>query len=89
MNDRLRPLVTLKEAARLLGGVSVRHLYRMHGQGKVPFVHVGGRTMIRQSDLEALINAVVYVKSAKEEIPKGEVTYEESQHSEHKVRDLR
>jgi len=32
---------------------------------------------------------VVYVKSAKEEIPKGEVTYEESQHSEHKVRDLR
>lgn len=46
---------TLPEAARICG-LSVRTLYNLHDDGRLPFVKIGNRTLIRRSDLVALID---------------------------------
>jgi excisionase family DNA binding protein len=49
-----RLLVTVQEAAELLH-VSVRYVRSLMARGKIPVVRLGRRTLIRRSDLDALI----------------------------------
>lgn len=44
----------LPEAAHVIG-VSVRTLYNLNARGSLPFVKIGARTVIRRTDLEALL----------------------------------
>jgi excisionase family DNA binding protein len=49
-------LVPKKEAARILGGVSLRSVDRLIADGHLPAVTVGGRVLVRRSDLEAFVD---------------------------------
>jgi excisionase family DNA binding protein len=48
-------LVSVKEAARRLGGISYWTVSAWLSQGKLQRTKVGGRTMIRESELERVI----------------------------------
>jgi excisionase family DNA binding protein len=48
-------LIPVKEAARRLGGLSKWTIYAWFSQGKLQRTKVGGRTMIRESELEKVI----------------------------------
>jgi len=51
----LRPLLTAKQARRLLGGISKSTLWRLVRQGDLPVVRIGRRTFFRPEDLENLV----------------------------------
>jgi excisionase family DNA binding protein len=55
MNNEFEPLVSVEEAARLLGGLSKWTIYSWLSQGKLHRTKVGRRTMLRQSELFRLI----------------------------------
>jgi excisionase family DNA binding protein len=52
----VEPLISVKEAARQLGGVSPWTVYAWLSQGRLQRTKVGSRTMIRQSELLRVIN---------------------------------
>jgi excisionase family DNA binding protein len=49
-------LVSVKEAAKRLGGISPWTVYSWFGKGKLRRTKIGSRTMIRVSELRRLIN---------------------------------
>jgi excisionase family DNA binding protein len=49
------PLVSVQEAARLLGGISKWTIYAWCSQGKLHKTKVGRRTMLRQTELARVI----------------------------------
>lgn len=49
-------LLSIDEAARKLGGISKYTIQAWLSQGKLKRTKVGSRTMIRESDLAAVIN---------------------------------
>jgi excisionase family DNA binding protein len=51
----MEDLYSVQEAARRLGGVSRWTIYSWLSQGKLLRTKIGSRTMIRQSELEKLI----------------------------------
>jgi excisionase family DNA binding protein len=51
----MEKLVSIPEAAHLLGGVSVWTIRAWLSQGKLRRTKVGGRTMIRESELRRFI----------------------------------
>ena len=53
--SEFEPLVSVEEAARLLGGVSKWTVYAWLSQGKLHRTKVGRRTMLRQSELSRVI----------------------------------
>jgi excisionase family DNA binding protein len=53
----MEELVSIKEAARRLGGVSVHTVQAWISKGRLPRTKVGARTMIRERDLQAFISA--------------------------------
>jgi excisionase family DNA binding protein len=52
----MEPLYSIEEAARRLGGISKWTLFAWLSQGRLQRTKVGARTMIRQSELEKVIN---------------------------------
>jgi excisionase family DNA binding protein len=54
MNE-FEPLLSVEEAARLLGGISKWTVYAWCSQGKLHKTKVGRRTMLRQSELARVI----------------------------------
>jgi excisionase family DNA binding protein len=48
-------LYSVSEAAKLLGGISKWTVHAWLSQGKMQRTKVGGRTMIRESELEKVI----------------------------------
>lgn len=48
-------LISVDEAARLLGGISKWTVHAWLSQGRLQRTKVGGRTMIRESELEKVI----------------------------------
>jgi excisionase family DNA binding protein len=50
-------LISIGEAARRLGGLSVHTISAWLSRGRLPRTKVGARTMIRESDLRAFISA--------------------------------
>lgn len=58
-DDGMVPLlIPKKEAARILGGVSLRSVDRLIDAGTLPAVTVGGRVLVRRSDLEAFVDGL-------------------------------
>lgn len=59
LNDRqmraLEPLLSIEEAARRLGGISKWTVHTWLSQGRLQRTKVGGRTMIRESELAKVI----------------------------------
>jgi len=56
MDSRL--LVSAKEAAYRLGGISLRHLWALTApRGRIPCVRLGKRVLYRPCDLEAFLEA--------------------------------
>ena len=53
--SEFEPLVSVEEAARLLGGLSKWTIYAWLSQGKLHRTKVGRRTMLRQSELVRVI----------------------------------
>jgi excisionase family DNA binding protein len=51
----LEPLMSVEEAGRRLGGLSKWTIYAWLSQGKLQRTKVGGRTMIRESELEKVV----------------------------------
>jgi excisionase family DNA binding protein len=51
----LEELVSVEEAARRLGGISKWTVHAWLSQGKLRRTKVGGRTMIRESELQKVI----------------------------------
>ncbi|MBZ5722963.1 MAG: helix-turn-helix domain-containing protein [Acidobacteriia bacterium] len=49
-------LVSVEEAARRLGGISKWTIHAWLSQGKLQRTKVGGRTMIRESELQRVIH---------------------------------
>jgi excisionase family DNA binding protein len=49
-------LVSVEEAARLLGGISKWTVHAWLSQGRLRRVKVGSRTMIRESELQEVIH---------------------------------
>jgi hypothetical protein len=49
-----RLLHTISEARERLGGVSANTIYALFDLGELEPVKIGGRTMVRASDIEAL-----------------------------------
>ncbi len=52
--------LSISEAARFLG-LGRTKLYELIQHGDLPVVHLGGRTLIRRLDAEALLNAHKFV----------------------------
>lgn len=50
-------LLSIEEAARRLGGLSVYTIQAWLSKGRLPRTKVGARTMIRESDLRTFISA--------------------------------
>jgi excisionase family DNA binding protein len=48
-------LISVEDAARLLGGISKWTVYRWLSQNKMQRTKVGSRTMIRESELQKVI----------------------------------
>jgi len=66
-----RLLVSAREAAYRLGGVSVRHLWSLtQPRGPIPCVRLGRRVLYRPRDLEAFI--VSAARQSAEAKPLGE-----------------
>ncbi len=57
-------LLSVKEVARRLGGLSVYTVHAWLSAGKLPRTKIGSRTMIRESALEKFISAGDGGKSA-------------------------
>jgi excisionase family DNA binding protein len=53
--DRVDNLLSVEEAARRLGGISKWTVHAWLSQGRLRRTKVGGRTMIRESELEKVI----------------------------------
>jgi len=51
----MESLYSVEEAARLLGGISKWTVHAWLSQGKLRRTKVGGRTMIRESELQKVI----------------------------------
>ena len=51
----LEALLSIEEAARRLGGISKWTVYAWLSQGRLQRTKVGGRTMIRESELAKVI----------------------------------
>jgi excisionase family DNA binding protein len=51
----LEPLLSVEEAARALGGISKWTVHAWLSQGKLRRTKVGGRTMIRESELRRVV----------------------------------
>jgi excisionase family DNA binding protein len=51
----LEALLSIEEAAKLLGGISKWTVYAWLSQGRLQRTKVGGRTMIRESELAKVI----------------------------------
>jgi excisionase family DNA binding protein len=51
----MEELLSIQEAARRLGGISKWTLYAWLSQGRLQRTKVGGRTMIRESELAKVI----------------------------------
>jgi len=51
----LEPLLSVEEAARALGGISKWTVHAWLSQGKLRRTKVGGRTMVRESELQKVI----------------------------------
>ena len=51
----LNNLMSVEEAAKRLGGISKWTVYRWLSQGKLNRTKVGGRTMIRECELQKVI----------------------------------
>jgi excisionase family DNA binding protein len=49
-------LYSVEDAAQLLGGISKWTVYAWLSQGKLQRTKVGGRTMIRESELKRVMN---------------------------------
>lgn len=52
----MEELVSIEEAARRLGGISKWTVHAWLSQGKIQRTKVGGRTMIRESELAKVVN---------------------------------
>ena len=52
----MEKLYSIEDSARLLGGISKWTLYSWLSKGKLQRTKVGGRTMIRESELQKLLN---------------------------------
>lgn len=52
----LERLLSVEEAARALGGISKWTVHAWLSQGRLQRTKVGGRTMIRESELTKVIN---------------------------------
>jgi len=52
----MEQLLSVEEAARRLGGISKWTIHAWLSQGKLRRTKVGGRTMIRESELQKVIN---------------------------------
>ena len=52
----METLYSVEEAARRLGGISKWTIHAWLSQGRLQRTKVGGRTMIRESELEKVIN---------------------------------
>jgi len=48
-------LIPLDEAARLLGGVSARHLRTLAGRGDLRLVRLGRRVLVPRDELERIV----------------------------------
>jgi excisionase family DNA binding protein len=53
--DGIDNLMSVEEAARRLGGISKWTIHAWLSQGKLQRTKVGGRTMIRESELQRVI----------------------------------
>lgn len=53
--EQLPITYVLRDAAKVMG-VSVRTLYNLNYAGRLPFIRVGKRVLIRRSDIEALVD---------------------------------
>lgn len=51
----LDPLYSIKETARLLGGVSISLVERMLQKGEMRRIKIGRRTMIRATELQKVM----------------------------------
>ena len=60
-------LLTVKEAAHYLGGVSVSTVHRLVGRGQLRKVKIGGSTRFRRSELDR------YLRAAEREAVRGRV----------------
>jgi excisionase family DNA binding protein len=60
----LEELVSVSEAARILGGISRWTVHSWLAQGRLRRVKIGSRTMLKQSDLERFIQKGEGAKSA-------------------------
>jgi excisionase family DNA binding protein len=54
--SNLDRLISLKEAALLLGGVSRRFLYLLSGRGELKLVRLGGRVLVPASEIRRLVS---------------------------------
>jgi excisionase family DNA binding protein len=52
---RMEPLLSVEEVARRLGGISKWTVHAWLSQGRLQRTKVGGRTMIRESELAKVI----------------------------------
>jgi excisionase family DNA binding protein len=53
--SEFEPLVSVEEAARLLGGVSKWTIYAWLSQGRLQRTKIGSRTMLRESELARFV----------------------------------
>jgi excisionase family DNA binding protein len=68
----LEALFSVEEAALKLGGLSKYTIHAWLSSGKLRRTKVGSRTMIRESDLQAFINACNPANSATARPPASE-----------------
>jgi excisionase family DNA binding protein len=55
LEDAMDTLLSVEEAARRLGGLSKWTIYGWLSKGKLQRTKVGGRTMIRESELQKVV----------------------------------
>lgn len=55
LEDKMDALLSVEEAARRLGGLSKWTIHGWLSKGKIQRTKVGGRTMIRESELQKII----------------------------------
>jgi len=76
-----RLLLSPREAAYKLGGISVRHLWALtQPRGPIPCIKLGRRTFYRPSDLEAFLESVARQQAeAAAEVVEGQDTQAQQQ----------
>ena len=68
-----RLLLSPREAAYKLGGISVRHLWALtRPRGPIPCIKLGRRTFYRPSDLEAFLESVARQQAEAAELVEGQ-----------------